>query len=43
MDGEGATYAAHSAQRTIQASQEDQHAIHAVQEKVMFISQLVYS
>jgi hypothetical protein len=25
------------------SSQEDQHAIHAVQEKVLFISQLVYT
>jgi hypothetical protein len=39
MEGEGPTYAAH---RTIQSSQEDQHTIHAVQEKVLFISQLVY-
>jgi hypothetical protein len=38
MEGEGPSYAAHS---TIQLSQEDQHAIHAVQEKVLFISQLV--
>ncbi len=40
MEGEGPTYAA---QRTIQPSQEDQHATEAAKEKVMFFSQLVYS
>ncbi len=33
--GEGPTYAA---QRTIQSSQEDQHAIYAVQKKVLLIN-----
>ncbi len=37
MEGEGPTYAV---QRTIQPSQ---YTIHAVQEKILFISQLVYS
>jgi hypothetical protein len=36
----GPTYAA---QHTIQSSQEDQHAKHAVKKKVLFISQLEYS
>jgi hypothetical protein len=40
MEGEGPTYAG---QFTIQPSQEDQHAIHAVQVKALFVSQLVYS
>ncbi len=40
MEGEGPIYADHC---TIPPSQEDQHAMHAVQEKVLFISQLVYS
>jgi hypothetical protein len=40
MEGEGPTYAA---KHSIQPSQEDQQAIHAVQEKVLFISHLAYS
>jgi hypothetical protein len=40
MEREGPSYATLS---TIQPSQEDQHAIHAVQGKVLFISQLVYT
>ncbi len=38
MEEEGPTYAT---QRTIQLAQEDQHAIHAVQKKVLFINQLI--
>jgi hypothetical protein len=40
MEGEGLTYAAHC---TIQSSKKDKPAMHAAQEKVLFISQLMYS
>jgi hypothetical protein len=40
FEGEEPTSITH---RTFQPSQDDQHSTHAVQETVLFISQLVYS